>query len=248
MTGRAMQGFARGFPRWLALLALALSSPAWAALGKDYDSAIVHIEREHYAKAIPLLEEVISEVPASLPRIRLYGMRFAPYTPHYYLGLAHYRQGNCAGALASWAREARFKVLSGDNLGTMSNGRADCEAKFRQEGKALPVLENQDRELEPVLDTALREIVEAYFNGDYERVSHFDPSVLSDAAVRGRAWIYRAASQYTLSVLSGDAEGKHLSEVHASLAKARSAEPAPAIDRRHFPPKFLKLMDQDGSR
>lgn len=247
MTGRAMEGSARDFPRWLALLALAVSSPAWAALGKDYDSAIVHIEREHYAKAIPLLEEVISEVPASLSRIRLYGMRFAPYTPHYYLGLAHYRLGNCDEALANWAHEARFKVLSGDNVSTMANGRADCEAKLLQAGKALPVLENQNRELGPALDTALRQIVEAYFNGDYERVSHFDPSILSDAAARGQAWIYRAASQYTLYVLSGDTAGKRLSEVYASLGKARSEEPAPTIDRRHFPPKFLKLMDQDVS-
>ena len=270
MTGRSMKGAAsrllkndasatqvvfqrpaRGFPypgyRWLALLALVLSSPAWAALGKDYDSAIVYIEREQYVKAIPLLEEVISEVPASLSRIRLYGMRFAPYTPHYYLGLAHYRLGNCAEALANWANEARFSVLSGDNLSTMTSGRADCEVKFLQAGKALPVPENETRELEAALDSALREIVEAYFNGDYERVSHFDPSRLSDAAARGQAWIYRAASQYTLYVLSGDVEGNSLSEVHASLARARSAEPVPRIDRRHFPPKFLKLMDQDVS-
>jgi tetratricopeptide (TPR) repeat protein len=234
--------------RWLALLALTAASPAWAALGKDYDSAILNIEREHYDKAIPLLKEVISEVPASLPRIRLYGMRFAPYTPHYFLGLAHYQLGQCDEALASWANEARFKVLSDENANTMARGRADCEASLLQAGKILPVSDERklgDGEAE---DPALHELVEAYFNGAYEQVASFDPDTLTTGVARAQAWLYRAASQYTLYVLSGQADGKKLSDVHGSLEQARISDPEMKIDRSQFSPKLLILMDKALSR
>lgn len=230
--------------RWLFLLALTATSPVWASLGKDYDTAILQIERENYEKAIPLLKEVISEVPASLPRIRLYGMRFASYTPHYYLGLAHYRLGNCEEALSSWADEARFQVLSGENAENMASGKADCETRLVQAGKELPVPGASVADNGNTNDAALREVVNAFFNGSYEQVARFDPMTLGDPASRGQAWIYRAASQYTLYVLGGEANGKSLSDVRSSLANARSSDPNLVIDRNQFSPKFLKLMDQ----
>lgn len=234
--------------RWLVLLALTAASPAWAALGKDYDRAILNIEREHYDKAIPLLKEVISEVPASLPRIRLYGMRFAPYTPHYFLGLAYYQLGQCDQALASWANEARFKVLSDENANIMARGRVDCEASLLQAGKTLPVSDERklgDGEAE---DPELHEVVEAYFNGAYEQVASFDPVTLTAGRARAQAWLYRAASQYTLYVLNGEADGKRLSDANDSLEQARISDPEMRIDRSQFSPKFLILMDKALSR
>ena len=234
--------------RWLILLTLTAASPAWALLGKDYDIAILNIERERYDKAIPLLEEVISEVPASLPRIRLYGMRFAPYTPHYFLGLAHYRLGRCDKALASWANEARFKVLSGENASIMARGRADCEANLLQAGQSLPVADVRKLGEGEVEDPVLHEVVEAYFNGAYEQVASFDPATLTTDVARAQAWVYRAASQYTLYILSGEADRKAISEIHDSLQQASASDPEVPIDRRQFSPKFLALMDQTLSR
>ena len=234
--------------RWLVLLALTAASPAWAALGKDYDRAILNIEREHYDKAIPLLKEVISEVPASLPRIRLYGMRFAPYTPHYFLGLAYYQLVQCDQALSIWANEARFKVLSDENANIMARGRVDCEASLLQAGKTLPVSDERklgDGEAE---NPELHEVVEAYFNGAYEQVASFDPATLTTDVARAQAWVYRAASQYTLHILSGEADRNAISDIHDSLQQASSSDPEMAIDRRQFPPKFLALMDQTLSR
>nr|WP_298142753.1 hypothetical protein [uncultured Pseudomonas sp.] len=237
-----------GSARWLALFGLIAASPAWAGLGKDYDRAIVYVERESYAKAIPLLESVISEVPASLPRIRLYGMRFAPYTPHYYLGLAHYRLGHCEQALSSWAREARFKVLAGKNADNLASAKADCQAKLVQAGKTLPLLEERISDAQAVGDAALAEVVEAFFNGAYEQVAHFDPATLATPASRAQAWIYRAASQYTLYVLGGESADESLADVQESLASASSADPDIAVERSGFSPKFLKLMDQEVGR
>lgn len=234
--------------RWLFLLALAVTSPVWASLGKDYDTAILQVERENYEKAIPLLEEVISEVPASLPRIRLYGMRFAPYTPHYYLGLAHYRLGNCEDALNSWAVEARFQVLAGKNAESMVSGKKDCETRLVQAGKELPAPAMSAADNGNINDAALREITDAFFRGAYEQVARFDPTTLSDPASRGQAWIYRAASQYTLYILGGEANGESLADVRGSLASARASDPNLVIDRNQFSPKFLKLLDQGDAR
>lgn len=245
--GRAVACAPHAGRRWLFLLALVVTGPVWASLGKDYDTAILQIERENYEKAIPLLEEVISEVPASLPRIRLYGMRFASYTPHYYLGLAHYRLDNCEEALSSWAVEARFKVLSGKNAESMVSGQVDCETRLVQAGKELPASDMSTADNGSMSDSALREIVDAFFGGAYEEVARFDPTTLSDPVSRGKAWIYRAASQYTLYVLGGEASGG-LADVRSSLASARSSDPNLVIDRNQFSPKFLKLMDEVGAR
>ena len=175
-------------------------------------------------------------------------MRFAPYTPHYFLGLAHYQLGQCDEALASWANEARFKVLSEENANIMARGRADCEAELLQAGKALPVADERKPGNGQAEDPVLHKVVEAYFNGTYEQVASFDPATLTTGVARAQAWIYRAASQYTLYVLSGEADGKRLSDVHVSLEQARVSDPEMTIDRNQFSPKFLTLMDKALSR
>ena len=45
------------------------------------------------------MQESLAANPAPKVRVKLYGQRFAPYVPQYYLGLAAYRQNDCAGAL-----------------------------------------------------------------------------------------------------------------------------------------------------
>lgn len=227
---------------WLATLCLtAAAYDAAAAFGSDYDSAVVQFERGHYADAVPLLDAVIGDVPASQKRVRLYGVRFAPYTPYFYRGLAHYHLGRCEDALRDFAREARFDVLAGNKSEAMAAAAAECRAKLAAAGTPIP----SDVPAAPAgaaVDDALHALAAAYFRGEYALVAAYDPAVLESPQAQAQAWLYRAAAQYTLAVLSGDDNPAALAEVQASLAKARHDGVLPAVDRSQFPPKFVRLL------
>lgn len=213
---------------------------AAAAFGSDYDTAVVHVERGRYAQALPLLDEVIGDVPASQKRVRLYGVRFAPYTPYFYRGLAHYHLGRCEDALRDFAREARFDVLAESRIQSMAAADADCRAKLAAAGTPAPSAEPAGH---PVAAAgALGELVAAYFKGDYALVAGYDPAVLESPAEQAQAWLYRAAALYTLAILSGNDTAAALVDVHESVAKARQGGTAPAVDLSQFPPKFVKLI------
>jgi hypothetical protein len=226
---------------WLAAACAVGTAPvAVAAFGTDYDAAVVKIERGRHAEALPLLDAVIGDVPASQKRVRLYGVRFAPYTPYFYRGLAHYRLGRCEDALRDFAREARFDVLADDKSASMAQADADC--RTRLEAAGVPVAPaSPDETPRAAAAGALGELVAAYFNGNYSLVASYDPAVLSSPAEQAQAWLYRAAAQYTLAVLAGDDAAAAQAGVQASLAHARSDGALPAVDLSQFPPKFVRL-------
>lgn len=223
---------------WLAAICSVGAVPsAMAAFGTDYDAAVVKIERGHYADALPLLDAVIEDVPASQKRVRLYGVRFAPYTPYFYRGLAHYRLGRCEDALRDFLREARFDVLAGRNSEALAQAEADCRARLPAAQVPRPAAD----ETPPPPADALGALVAAYFKGEYSLVATYDPAVLAAPAEQAQAWLYRAAAQYTLAVLAGDDAATVIEGVQASLAHARSDGKLPAVDLSQFPPKFVKL-------
>lgn len=227
---------------WLATAcALGSAHHATAAFGSDYDSAVVQVERGHYAQALPLLDAVIGDVPASQKRVRLYGMRFAPYTPYFYRGLAYYHLGQCGEALRDFAHEQRFDVLAESKQESMAMAIADCRAKLVAAGEPLPAGAPAEPSGATAAD-ALHALVAAYFNGDYALVAAYDPTVLASPAEQSQAWLYRAAAQYTLAVLSGDGGAAVSVDVQTSLSKAQHNGALPTVDLSQFPPKFVKLL------
>lgn len=221
---------------------------AFAGIGKDYDGALLKIEKKHYADAVPLLEGVIEEVPASRPRIRLYGMRFSPYTPRYWLGVAYFNLGDCESALRHWQAEARFQVLSTSHAETMEHDSAQCRELLAKQGQSLPSQEDGTQPQADVASPALQTLIDRYLLGEYEAAAAFDPDTLATEE-RAQGWLYRAASQYILHVLSDGSDEGTTAAVQDSLAKAMTGEVKPTIDPRRFPPKFLRLLDAGiGSR
>jgi tetratricopeptide (TPR) repeat protein len=57
-----------------------------------------------WQQSIDKLQAALAAAPENGKPVRIYGNRYQNYLPHYYLGLAHYRLGDCQGALADWAR------------------------------------------------------------------------------------------------------------------------------------------------
>lgn len=86
---------------WLAgaLCLLLLPALAQAEWYKDYESAMDMIKKGQNSEAIPRLQAAISQKNDEGSNIKFYGMKFADYFPHYYLGLAYFSQKNYEAAV-----------------------------------------------------------------------------------------------------------------------------------------------------
>jgi hypothetical protein len=120
----------------LALLALAVAMHAQAQgnFRESYARGKEAAANSRWPEVEARMREAIAAEPTPQARVRIYGMRFEPYVPQYFLGLAAYRQGNCAEAQRQWSHGPTAAVLSGDATlkGVVEQGLADCRSKQSQ--------------------------------------------------------------------------------------------------------------------
>ncbi len=94
---------------WLAaaaIFALGLGA-ASADYRASYEKGIKAIDNKDWTGAIDALRAAAAEKSVEGERILIYGMRFKPYLPHYYLGLAYFNTGDCQAAMKAWAESER---------------------------------------------------------------------------------------------------------------------------------------------
>lgn len=117
----------------LLLAVLLLAAPAAQA---DYKQSYARgkeaAEAGRWSEVTSRMREAMAEQAEPQARVRIYGMRFEPYVPQFYLGLAAYRQGNCADAVRSWQDAATASIVAGDGTlkGIVDSGLADCRRKL----------------------------------------------------------------------------------------------------------------------
>src|SRR5690606_20793187 len=98
------------------LLALACggaASPAFADWRKDYDRGLKALAEGRHAEAESAFRSALAEDAQPNARKRFQGVVVKLYVPHYYAGLAAYRQGNCAQALQDWRNADSAAVVAG---------------------------------------------------------------------------------------------------------------------------------------
>lgn len=90
--------------RRLALLLLVLlAAPQARADYKDsYRKGIEALDRKRWDEVGRFMREAIAENPTEGERVKLYGLRFETYLPHFYLGYAYLNLGNCDSAVKSF--------------------------------------------------------------------------------------------------------------------------------------------------
>jgi outer membrane biosynthesis protein TonB len=119
--------------RSLAALVLALLVPASAQADfkQSYARGKEAAAGGRWSEVEARMREAIAEQGEAQARVRIYGMRFEPYVPQYYLGLAAYRQGNCAEALRNWRDAGTAQIVAGDSAlqGVIDEGVAECRRK-----------------------------------------------------------------------------------------------------------------------
>jgi len=116
---------------WLAFGALCAATLAHADYKDNYALGLKAYNDGDYAKARELMQQAFAEHAEPAARVRLYGQRWEPYLPQYYLGMVAFKQGDCATALAQWNAPANKQVVAqvSEINSAQQRDAATCEQK-----------------------------------------------------------------------------------------------------------------------
>lgn len=125
-----------------AFLALTLASTVQADFKRDYTLGKKSFEDGDYKDAISKFQDAIKDNPQSEERVKIYGMRFDSYIPHYFLGEAYFKMNDCASAMTAWNKALEIGVVQGlDEYASLQKNMAACRtasvdvSKIAQEAK-----------------------------------------------------------------------------------------------------------------
>lgn len=130
--------FRRAAALALALAALAPATGFAQAFLEAYRAGIDAVERGDWPTAEQLMAQATSERPEAAQRL-LRHLQFKPYVPWFYLGLARYRQDDCAGAVEAWAESERQGVAPtlSESWQEVVTGRAECQKRAESRQRTL---------------------------------------------------------------------------------------------------------------
>src|SRR4051794_3873139 len=84
----------------LALVALLVAAPVLADYKDTYKKALEAVDHKRWPEVVQLMRDAIRQNAQEGEKVKLYGLRFEPYVPHFHLGYALSQTGDCAGAIA----------------------------------------------------------------------------------------------------------------------------------------------------
>jgi len=103
---------------------------AHADFKREYGSGVRDYTKGDYADAIESLQKAIDEEPKAQEQVRIYGMRYEPYMPYFYLGQAKFKNGDCAGALAAWKESiAQGIIKQQEQFSELQTSMSQCESQ-----------------------------------------------------------------------------------------------------------------------
>ena len=112
------------------LTLLLVSMPVSAEFKRDYTVGKKSFEEAEYQDAIEKLKSAIADNPKPAARVKLYGMRFDSYLPHFYLGQAYFKLNDCESALAAWEQSLSGGVIQDkDEFAQMQVDMQTCQSQ-----------------------------------------------------------------------------------------------------------------------
>ena len=123
----------------LAAAALSVAAAARADYKESYRKGIEAADRGDWAEVARRMREALAEQPKEGERLKLYGMRFEAYLPHYWLGLALFNGQDCAGAVGAWrVSQGQGAVQRTSQFKTLKSSQAECEKRLAQAAPPKP--------------------------------------------------------------------------------------------------------------
>ena len=116
-------------PAAIAALLLVLAPAAWAAGYRDaFRNGVLAARRGRWADAERLMKEALAEKGSDAGEVIVVNKEDQPpYVPHYFLGLAYLKQGNCAAAMREWQiSESEGIVQKSEEYATLRKLRTTC--------------------------------------------------------------------------------------------------------------------------
>lgn len=135
MRGLAFTAVKPGIGVIAVALVMTLAAPCLATSAKkpkEFALGIKAQDEEKWGDSIKLLNSAVLQQKEDGAPVRIYGLRFEDYLPHYYLGLAYYQKNDCKKALEEWEKSlsAEF-VKSTAKYGTLIRYRLECQKRTR---------------------------------------------------------------------------------------------------------------------
>lgn len=138
--------------RLRAALVLLLAAAPVAADYKAYVRGQEAASEGNWAQVETEMQAALAGNAKAQVKARLYGQRFAPYVPQYYLGLAAYKQNECAAAMRWFGDASASPIIAkvAEFKGVVDAARADCTVKLAAAGKPV---ETKPVETKPAVTT-----------------------------------------------------------------------------------------------
>jgi hypothetical protein len=124
----------------LALLVLPVR-PACADYKQTYLKARDALEKSDWAEAATLLRRALQEEPQENAKVKFYGVRLEPYVPHFHLGEALVKIGQCDEAMRELDESERQGVVQGlaSEYARLKSYRDQCRPAARPPTSIPPV-------------------------------------------------------------------------------------------------------------
>ncbi len=121
------------------LLALSLPAVARADYKDSFRKGIEALDRKRWDDVARHMKEAIAGNPTEGERIKLYGLRFELYLPHFYLGAAYLNLGNCDAAVKAFeASRSQGAIRSTPKYAELVDGLKSCEGQVAVKPTAAP--------------------------------------------------------------------------------------------------------------
>jgi hypothetical protein len=122
-----------------ALLVLAGTGNAGADYRESYRKGLEAMEKGNWPETLRRMREAAAEQPFEGERVKIYGVRFEDYLPHFYVGLALFNARDCEGAIKAWqTSEGQGKVKKTPQYKTLVKEKQTCETRIAQGGPPSP--------------------------------------------------------------------------------------------------------------
>jgi hypothetical protein len=113
------------------VLALGWASGLRADFRESFKKGIEAVDRKEWSDVARWMRQAAAEQPQEGESVKIYGVRFEPYLPHFYLGLALFQSGDCEGALEQWQlSESQKAVQSTSRYKLLVQNRDTCRQRI----------------------------------------------------------------------------------------------------------------------
>lgn len=241
----------------------------YAGYKQDYARGLEAASDANWPEAEKWMQKALQESTTPLKRTRLYGQRFAPYVPQYYLGLAAFQRNDCGEVLHWFNHPEAWKIIT-DNAEFKSS--ADRSIQACQAHMAMTVVPQQSApgtsegassteitlpltpslpEDAPLAEISfsnkapilLQQLAVDFMAGRFSRAASSDISGLTGKA-QFHALLLRSAARYAMYEMQPDTAPSQKTGAQADIRLAKALAPDIQPDATHFSPRFRKFFSE----